>query len=90
MELQIAGQLQNQTAKTLLFEALKIKLSLDRFEYKVSKNKTAISVRIDRCPWHEIMVKAQRETFSEKIGSAICNNEYSRISLLNFIPRCCY
>jgi hypothetical protein len=68
---------ENQSAKTLLFEALKIKLSLDRFEYKVSKNKAAISVRIGKCPWHEIMVKAQREAFSGKIGSAICNNEYS-------------
>jgi hypothetical protein len=76
---------QNQAAKNLLFEALKIKLSLDRFEYKVSKNKAAIIVRIDRCPWHEIMVKAQRKTFSEKIGSAICNNEYSAF-IAEFFP----
>jgi hypothetical protein len=76
---------ENQPAKTLLFEALKIKLSLDRFEYKVSKNKAAIIVRIDRCPWHDIMVKAHRETFSEKIGSAICNNEYSAF-IAEFCP----
>ena len=76
---------EGQTAKTLLFEALKIKLSLDRFEYKVSKNKTSISVRIDKCPWHEIMLKAKRETFSEKIGSVICNNEYSAF-IAEFYP----
>jgi hypothetical protein len=58
---------QNQAAKNLLFEALKI------------------IVRIDRCPWHEIMVKAQRKTFSEKIGSAICNNEYSAF-IAEFFP----
>jgi hypothetical protein len=76
---------ENKSEKILLFEALKIKLSLDRFEYKVSKNKNSISVRIDRCPWHEIMVKAQREKLSEQIGSAICNNEYSAF-IAEFYP----
>jgi hypothetical protein len=81
----VCGKDENQTATTLLFEALKIKLSLDRFTYNVSKNKAAISVRIDKCPWHEIMVKAQREGLSEKIGSAICNNEYSAF-IAEFYP----
>jgi hypothetical protein len=76
---------ENKTARTLLFEALKIKLSLDRFKFKVSKNKAAISVRIDKCPWHEIMLKAHREALSEKIGSAICNNEYSAF-IAEFYP----
>ena len=83
--LQKNGNTELLTAKTLLFEALKIKLSLDRFKFKVSKNKAAISVRIDQCPWHEIMVKAQRENLSEKIGSAICNNEYSAF-IAEFYP----
>jgi hypothetical protein len=76
---------QNQASRTLLFEALKIKLTLDRFEFKVTKSKAGINVRILKCPWHEIMVRAQRETFSEKIGSAICNNEYSAF-IAEFYP----
>ena len=66
-----------QTSKTILFEALKIKLSLDRFVFKVAKNKAGLSVKILCCPWHEIMVKSQRENLSEKIGSAICTEEYA-------------
>jgi hypothetical protein len=65
------------TAKTLLFEALKIKLSLERFEFKVGKSKTGLSAKILRCPWHEIMLKSQRENISEKIGSTICAVEYA-------------
>jgi hypothetical protein len=68
---------ENLTAKTLLFEALKIKLSLDRFEFNIAKSKTGLSVKILRCPWHEIMIKSQRENLSEKIGSEICIAEYS-------------
>lgn len=66
-----------QTAKTLLFEALKIKLFLEKFEFKVGKSKSGPSVTILRCPWHEIMVKSQRENLSEKIGSTICTIEYA-------------
>jgi hypothetical protein len=71
--------------KTIFFEALKIKLSLDRFKFKVLKSKTSISVRIDRCPWHEIMIKSQREDLSEKIGSAICTAEYG-VFVAEFYP----
>ncbi len=71
--------------KTLLFEALKIKLSLDRFKFKVSKSKSGISLRISQCPWYEVMIKAKREIFSEKIGAAICNNEYSAF-IAEFCP----
>jgi hypothetical protein len=66
-----------QTVKTLLFEALKIKLSLDRFKFKITKSKTGISAKIFCCPWHEIMIKSQRENLSEKIGSMICTVEYA-------------
>lgn len=75
--LQKNGNTNPQNTKTLLFEALKIKLSLDRFEFKVTKNKAGIIIRISRCPWHDVMVKSQRENLSEKIGSTICTVEYA-------------
>ena len=36
-----------------------------------------ITVTVNNCPWHNLMIKSKRENLSEKIGSMICRNEYS-------------
>ena len=36
-----------------------------------------ITITINNCPWHNLMIKSGRENLSEKIGSVICRNEYS-------------
>ncbi len=35
------------------------------------------TVSINRCPWHNIMIKAGREDLSKEIGSVICLAEYT-------------
>jgi len=41
------------------------------------KENDVITVTINNCPWHNLMIKSGRENLSEKIGSVICQNEYS-------------
>ena len=36
-----------------------------------------ITVTINNCLWHNLMIKSGRENLSEKIGRVICKNEYS-------------
>jgi len=36
-----------------------------------------ITVTVNSCPWHNLMIKSGRENLSEKIGKMICRNEYS-------------
>jgi hypothetical protein len=41
------------------------------------KENNVITVTVNNCPWHNLMIKSARENLSEKIGSMICQNEYS-------------
>ena len=41
------------------------------------KENNIITVTVNNCPWHNLMIKSKRENLSEKIGSVICRNEYS-------------
>ena len=36
-----------------------------------------ITVTVNNCPWHNLMIKSKRENLSERIGNKICLNEYS-------------
>lgn len=62
-----------------LFHCLTTKLTLDGFRFETEKtgNDGSFKVIIDRCPWHDLMVKSGRENLSEKVGNLICNTEYS-------------
>jgi hypothetical protein len=41
------------------------------------KENNAITVTVNNCPWHNLMIKSGRENLSEQIGRVICQNEYS-------------
>jgi hypothetical protein len=62
-----------------LRECLLAKLSLDGFDYTTeqSDDKSTLKITLRECPWHNIMIKAQREHLSETVGTRICNTEYS-------------
>jgi len=75
----------------MFFECLKIKMKLDNFKIKAARSKqkksgnhssafkenNVITVTVNNCPWHNLMIKSGRENLSEKIGRLICQNEYS-------------
>lgn len=65
----------NEDSASLL-DALKIKLQLDGFKFKIKKNKYGFDIKITECPWHKIMIKSGREKLSRSVGSIICKNEY--------------
>jgi hypothetical protein len=61
-----------------LLECFSIKLKLDGFKFKTEKiNSHKIKITINSCPWHNIMINSNRSKLSEKVGSSICNTEYS-------------
>lgn len=60
-----------------LFECLITKLTLERFKFKAEKTGNSFKITIEECPWHNLMVKSGREKLSEKVGTLVCNTEYS-------------
>lgn len=61
-----------------LFECITTKLGLEGFEFEaVEPNERGFDIVITGCPWHNLMLKSGREKFSGKVGTLICNTEYS-------------
>ena len=62
-----------------LRDCLTTKLTLEGFVFKVEdlKDGGGFRVNIEHCPWHDLLVKSSREHLSGKVGSVICNTEYS-------------
>ena len=63
--------------ETALLESLEAKLTLEGFMFKVEQKEDGFQIQISDCPWHNLMMKSGREKYSEKVGTAICNVEYS-------------
>jgi predicted ArsR family transcriptional regulator len=61
-----------------LLEGLTTKLSIEGFSFKVEDNTgmNNFSIVIDKCPWHDLMLKSRREHLSGKIGPIVCHSEY--------------
>ena len=77
--LKSAGETSVSNGMEALFQCFTTKLTLDSFTYKTEKigGNDGFRVVITKCPWHEQMVKSGRENLSEKVGTQICNTEYS-------------
>lgn len=75
--LKSAGKIGNGMAA--LFECLTTKLILEGFQFKTEKAEdgSGFTVIIDRCPWYDLMMKSGRGQLAGKVGSRICNTEYS-------------
>ncbi len=55
------------------------KLLIDGFVFQTETDKQNHSFRvtITKCPWNDLLVKSGRENLAQKVGSHICNTEYS-------------
>ena len=60
-----------------LCECLTTKLALENFAFTPEKDETGFKIVINECPWHNLMLKSNREELSAKVGTLICNTEYS-------------
>ena len=62
-----------------LHECFSTKLSIEGFHFTdemIDEGKEFI-IRINECPWHNLMIKSGREKLSAKVGTHICTVEYS-------------
>ena len=62
-----------------LCECLTTKLTLEGFKFMAEKtgNKGDFNITINECPWHNLMIKSGRGKLSGKVGTLVCNTEYS-------------
>jgi hypothetical protein len=58
-----------------LLECYTARLALEDFTFHTEKSADGVRVIIEKCPWHEIMVKSGREKLSGRIGDVICQTE---------------
>lgn len=58
-----------------LVECYTTKLALHGFRFKTDKKGNEFRIVIDKCPWHEVMVKSRRGHLSARIGNLICRTE---------------
>ena len=62
-----------------LADCLATKLTLDGFAFTAeqSNDGNTLEITLSECPWHDIMMRSEREHLSGKVGTRICNTEYS-------------
>jgi hypothetical protein len=73
----IKSMLGKGKGKAAFLESLTAKLSLEGFKFKAEQRENGFRIQISDCPWHNLMVKSGREKHSAKVGTTICNVEYS-------------
>jgi hypothetical protein len=73
----IKSMLKIGAGEAALRKSLETKLALEGFKFKVEQGENGFRIRVSDCPWHNFIVKSEREKFSEKVGTAICGVEYS-------------
>ena len=59
-----------------LIDCFSTKLKLEGYSFTTENSKNGFKVTINRCPWHDQMVKSGRKKLSGKIGDVICVMEY--------------
>jgi len=62
-----------------LYECFTTKQLLEGFtlEAEMDNDNSSFTVKVQRCPWHETMVRSGREHLSGHIGNRICHTECS-------------
>ncbi len=62
-----------------LYRCFALKLDLEEFRFQLDKlaGGAGFRVHITGCPWHDAMVKSNRESLSGTINTLICQTEYT-------------
>jgi hypothetical protein len=60
-----------------LQQALSVRLALEGFDYEMETREDGFDVIVERCPWHDLMIKSGRGNLSEKVSDLICRVENS-------------
>ena len=59
-----------------LREALETKFELEDYSAELELGGAALTVKVKKCPWHNLMLKSGREHLAGRVGEAICGAEY--------------
>jgi hypothetical protein len=51
------------------------RLAVENFSFRVLKSVDCVRVTIEKCPWHELMLKSARQDLSGRIGKVVCQTE---------------
>jgi hypothetical protein len=60
-----------------LYEGISTRLALEGFEFQAENYDEGFRIIVEKCPWHDVMIKSGREHLSEKVNSLICSTENS-------------
>jgi hypothetical protein len=60
-----------------LYQGISTRLALEGFEFQAENYDKGFRIIVEKCPWHEVMIKSGREHLSEKVNSLICSTENS-------------
>jgi hypothetical protein len=62
-----------------LFKCLTTKLSIEGFEFQgvADDDENGFTITITTCPWYDLLVKSDRRPIADKVGSRVCNSEYT-------------
>ena len=60
-----------------LLECVTTLLDMEGFEFDVDRDSDGFEIVFRQCHWHDAMVKSGREQYSERVGTRVCNTQYS-------------
>ena len=60
-----------------LQEAVAARLCLEGFDYNLKRLENGFEVIVNKCPWHDLIIRSGRGELSEKVGDLICRTENS-------------
>jgi hypothetical protein len=58
-----------------LYEGLTARLCLEGFDFRCQRMESGFRIAVNRCPWHDLIVKSGREHIGESVGDLICGVE---------------
>lgn len=71
------SMLREEDGTDSLYRCLSTKLWLEGFEFEAFEDGRDLRLTIQRCPWHDLMVKSDRKELSRIVGHRICDAEFS-------------
>jgi hypothetical protein len=60
-----------------LYHGITARLLLEGFKFEAQKDDVGFRIFVERCPWHDLMIKSGREHLSKKVNNLICREENS-------------
>lgn len=73
----LKSMVQGESNTEILMACVLEKMRIEGFDFTAASDEVGFTVRISRCPWHDLRVKSKREHLSGLIGDVICTTEYA-------------